>query len=330
MFGLAIDQNSPLNSYISYMWFILQVPIGLVLNRLISSQLSKMSSITTLVILPLAPVLSLTLFVLKRVETREYYDGFIFLPALVGMIIVCKMLGAPIIVFSVMTTVIIYSCNIKQDGIGPVIVGVIICWLCKDIPNPITVIISANIICSYITRRIIGLTTNKFKVSKEGYDNNGTSWTVIAGFLEAAFIGAPSDVISNNKDMMNGLSDVLCVINLLINDSTRGSSTVVVTNIPTAIIFFMLLAFIYVYNTELPTQIKECDKVWPPVYSTTVKDVTNLELGLVVASLIVNISNNSMGEYYIILGKLVIVILLFFFVRIKVCTSLFFSTNLLF
>lgn len=330
MFGLTLDQNSPLNSYISYMWFILQVPLGLVLNRLLSDQLDKMSSITTLIILPIAPVLSLTLFVLKRVETREYYNGFIFLPALLLLIVVCKMLGAPIIVFSVMTTVIIYSCNVKQDGIGPVIVGIIICFICKDIPNPISFIICANILCSYITRRIIGLTTNRFKVSKEGYDNKGGSWTIIGGFLEAAFIGPPSDVISNNKDMMNGLADVLCIFNLLINGSTRGSSTIVVTNIPTAIIFFMLLVFIYVYNTQLPKYVEECDKIWPPVYTTTVKDVTGLELGLVVASLIVSISNNSVSEYYIIFGKLCIVIALFFFVRIKVATSLFFSSNLLF
>jgi hypothetical protein len=275
--------------------------------------------------MPIAPILALVLFVLTRVTSLEYYDGFLFLFGLIPVVIMFKMLGASVIVFSIMLTVIVYSLNIKQDGFGPVIVGLIICYLCKDMENPISVIICANIICSYISKRIIGLDTNRFKVSKEGYNNKGGNWTIVAGFLEAAFIGAPSDVISNNKDMMNGLSDVLCVANLLINNSTRGSSTVVVTNISSAILFFCLLVIIYVFNDNLKL-IEEKDKVWPPVYSTKIKDVSGLELGLVIGSLC---ANYSLVDYMLI-GKLCIVIGLFFFVRIKVATSLFFSSNLLF
>lgn len=314
--------SSPVTAHIFY---VIQIILGFVINKYFDKQLNSLSSMTTLVIMPIAPVLALVLFVLTRIKNLNYFDGYLFLFGLIPLVIMFKLLGATVIVFSIMLTVIVYSINIKQDGPGPVIIGIIICWLCKDMQNPITVIICANIICSYITKRFIGLNTNKFKVSKEGYDNSGFNWTIVGGFLEAAFIGAPSDVISNNKDMMNGLSDMLCVWNLLINNSTRGTSTVVVTNFSSAILFFCLIAIMYFYNPNLE-YIKENDKGWPLVYDTKIKDVTGLELALVVASLCVN---QSLTDYWL-LSKLCIVIILFFFVRIKVTTSLFFSTNILF
>lgn len=325
MFGLTLDPSSTITPYINYLLVLIQIVLGFFINRFFYDQLSKFNSLTTLVILPIAPILSLTLFTLTRVKNLDYYIGYIFLIALITLVGMFKLLGGSVIVFSIMTTVIIYSCNLKQDGIGSVIIGAIICYLCKDMENPITVIISADIISTYITKRVIGLDTNRFKVSKEGFDNEGGNWTVVAGFLEAAFIGAPSDVISNNEDMMNGLADMLCVFNLLINGSTRGVATVVVTNLSTAIIFFALLAMIYFYNDNLE-YIKEVDKVWPPVYSTNIKDVSNLELGIVVASLC---SNHALLDYTLV-GKLILVIGLFFFVRINVAKSLFFSTNLIF
>jgi hypothetical protein len=309
----------------AHSFYVIQIVLGFVINKYFDKQLNSLSSMTTLVIMPIAPVLALVLFTLTRIQNLNYFDGYIFLFGLIPIVIIFKMLGGTVIAFSIMLTVIIYSINIKQDGPGPVIIGIIICWLCKDMQNPITVIICANIISSYITKRFIGLNTNRFKASKEGYDNNGSNWTLVAGFLEAAFIGAPSDVISNNKDMMNGLSDMLCVWNLLINNSTRGTSTVVVTDLKSAILFFCLIAFIYFYNKNLE-YIKESDKVWPPIYSTKIKDVSGLELALVIASLC---ANQSLVNY-MLLGKLCVVIVLFFFVRIKVTTSLFFSTNMLF
>ena len=309
----------------AHTFYIIQIILGFVINKYFNKQVNSLSSMTTLVIMPIAPVLALVLFVLTRIKNLNYFDGYLFLFGLIPLVIMFKLLGGTVIAFSIMLTVIVYSINIKQDGPGPVIIGIIICWLCKDMQNPITVIICANIISSYITKRFIGLDTNRFKVSKEGYDNHGGNWTIVGGFLEAAFIGAPSDVISNNKDMMNGLSDMLCVWNLLINNSTRGTSTVVVTDLKSAMLFFCLIAIIYFYNTNLE-RIKENDKVWPIIYDTKIKDVTGLELALVVASLCVN---QSLTNYWL-LSKLCIVILLFFFVRIKVTTSLFFSTNVLF
>lgn len=309
----------------AHTFYIIQIILGFVINKYFNKQVNSLSSMTTLVIMPIAPVLALVLFVLTRIKNLNYFDGYLFLFGLIPLVIMFKLLGGTVIAFSIMLTVIVYSINIKQDGLGPVIIGIIICYLCKDMQNPITVIICANIISSYITKRFIGLNTNRFKVSKEGYDNDGGNWTIVGGFLEAAFIGAPSDVISNNKDMMNGLSDMLCVWNLLINNSTRGTSTVVVTDLKSAMLFFCLIAIIYFYNTNLE-RIKENDKVWPIIYDTKIKDVTGLELALVVASLCVN---QSLTNYWL-LSKLCIVILLFFFVRIKVTTSLFFSTNVLF
>lgn len=314
--------SSPVTTHTFY---ILQIILGFVINKYFDKQLNSLSSMTTLVIMPIAPVLALVLFVLTRIKNLDYFDGYLFLFGLIPLVIMFKLLGGTVIAFSIMLTIIIYSINIKQDGPGPVIIGIIICWLCKDMQNPITVIICANIISSYVTKRFIGLKTNRFKVSKEGYDNNGGNWTIVGGFLEAAFIGAPSDVISNNKDMMNGLSDMLCVWNLLINNSTRGSSTVVVTDFKSAMLFFCLIAIMYFYNPNLE-RIKENDKVWPIIYNTEIKDVSGLELGLIIASLCANQSLIS----YMLLGKLCVVIILFFFVRIKVTTSLFFSTNVLF
>lgn len=320
MFGFSTDSAS-----INYLLVIAQIVLGFIINKTCSKQLNSLSSMTTLVIMPIAPILSLVLFALTRVKSLEYYDGLLVVIALTPMIFILKAVGAPVIVFSIMLTIIVYSCNIKQDGLGSVVIGILICWLSKDMENPISVIISANILCCYVTKRVIGLNTNRFKISKESYDNKGTMYTILGGFLEAAFIGPPSDVISNNKDMMDGISDVLCIINFLANGSMRGSATVVVNSLPNAIIFFSIITIVYYCNTNLE-RVKECDKVWPPVYKTDVKDVTNLELALVVASLV---CSHALTDYMLV-GKLVIVVGLFFFVRVKSTTSLFFSTNLIF
>jgi hypothetical protein len=313
------------NPFLSYSFIMSQIILGFVINKYCYKELNKLSSMTTLVLLPLAPILALVLYSLTRVKNKDYYMCFIFIPALLPTMFIMKMIGAPVIVFSVMITVIVYAFNYKQDGPISVVIGIIICYLCKDMENPISFIISGNILGSYVSSRVLKLTTNRFKTSKESYDNKGVLTTVIGGFLEAAFISPPSDVISNNKDMMNGLADILCIINLLFNDSVRGTTTVIVTNWMSAIIFIAIITITYFYNEDLK-YIDECDKVWPPIYSNDIKDVTNLELGLVVGSLI---ACNHLIDYMLI-AKLVIIIGLFMFVRVKVVTSLFFSTNLLF
>ena len=313
------------NAFVSYSFIMSQIILGFVINKYCYKELNKLSSMTTLVLLPLAPILALVLYSLNRVKNKDYYVCFIFIPALLPTMFTMKMIGAPVIVFSVMITVIVYAFNYKQDGPISVVIGIIICYLCKDMENPISFIISGNILCSYVSSRVLKLTTNRFKTSKESYDNKGLLTTVIGGFLEAAFISPPSDVISNNKDMMDGLADILCIINLLFNDSVRGTTTVIVTNWMSAIIFIAIITITYFYNEDLK-YINECDKVWPPIYSNNIKDVTNLELGLVVGSLI---ACNHLIDYMLI-AKLVIIIGLFMFVRVKVVTSLFFSTNLLF
>lgn len=313
------------NPFVSYSFIMSQIILGFVINKYCYKQLNKLSSMTTLVLLPVAPILSLVLYSLTRVKNKDYYVCFIFIPALLPMMLVVKMIGAPVIVFSVIITVIVYAFNYKQDGPISVVIGIIICYLCKDMENPISFIISGNIISAYVSSRVLKLTTNRFKTSKESYDNKGILTTVIGGFLEAAFISPPSDVISNNKDMMDGLADILCIINLLFNDSVRGTTTVIVTNWMSAIIFISIITITYFYNEDLK-YIDECDKVWPPIYTNNIKDVTNLELGLVVGSLIACYSLID----YMLIAKLVIIIGLFMFVRVKVVTSLFFSTNLLF
>ena len=313
------------NPFLSYSFIMSQIILGFVINKYCYKELNKLSSMTTLVLLPLAPILALVLYSLTRVKNKDYYICFIFIPALLPTMFTMKMIGAPVIAFSLVITIIVYAFNYKQDGPISVVIGIIICYLCKDMENPISFIISGNILGSYISSRVLKLTTNRFKTSKESYDNKGLLTTVIGGFLEAAFISPPSDVISNNKDMMNGLADILCIINLLFNDSVRGTTTVIVTNWMSAIIFIAIITITYFYNEDLD-YIDECDKVWPPIYSNNIKDVTNLELGLVVGSLIASYSLID----YMLIAKLVIIIGLFMFVRVKVVTRLFFSTNLLF
>lgn len=313
------------NAFISYSFIMSQIILGFVINKYCYKQINKLSSMTTLVLLPVAPILSLVLYSLNRVKNKDYYVCFIFIPALLPIMLIVKMIGASVIVFSVIITVIVYAFNYKQDGLISVVIGIIICYLCKDMENPISFIISGNILCSYVSSRVLKLTTNRFKTSKESYDNKGILSTVIGGFLEAAFISPPSDVISNNKDMMDGLADILCIINLLFNNSVRGTTTVIVTNWMSAIIFIAIITITYFYNKDLK-YIDECDKVWPPIYTNNIKDVTNLELGLVIGTLI---ACNHLIDYMLI-AKLVIIIALFMFVRVKVVTSLFFSTNLLF
>ena len=313
------------NAFVSYSFIMSQIILGFVINKYCYKELNKLSSMTTLVLLPLAPILALVLYSLNRVKNKDYYVCFIFIPALLPIMFIVKMIGAPVIVFSLVITIIVYTFNYKQDGLLSVVIGIIICYLCKDMENPISFIISGNILGSYVNSRVLKLTTNRFKTSKESYDNKGVLTTVIGGFLEAAFISPPSDVISNNKDMMNGLADILCIINLLFNDSVRGTTTVIVTNWMSAIIFIAIITITYFYNEDLK-YINERDKVWPPIYSNNIKDVTNLELGLVVGTLI---ACNHLIDYMLI-AKLVIIIGLFMFVRVKVVTSLFFSTNLLF
>jgi len=172
---------------------------------------------------------------------------------------------------------------------------------------------------------VLGLTNNKFVVSKEGYNNEGTLGTVIGGLMEAALIGAPSDVPSNNKQMLDGMADVLCITNLLVNGSMRGSTTVVVSGWPTAIIFFSIIGLVYVYNTNL-IYTEEIDKVWPAEYNSIIIGCTKFELGVVVFSLIAGFN---LTDYWMV-GRLLLVVILSSFVRAKVTTRLFFSGSLMF
>lgn len=300
---------------------LLQVVIGLLLNRYLKTYISKTSSINTLVLAPIFPYLALVLYALTRVKAKEYYLGLVLGLPLILLVLLLAKGGVVIYIVSIGITCIVYSIS---DGIAPVIIGLVIGWLCKDMTNPISFIISCNLVCNYIITRVLGLTTNKFKWSKDSYDNDGTLAVVGAGILEAIFVGAPSDVVSNNDNMMQGLADILCISNMLVNGSMRGSSTVLVTNWPTALIFFGLIGLVYLYG-ELD-YVKECDKVWPAQYTNNVIKVPNWELGVVIASLIIGGSLTS----YDLVFKFVIIVGLSLFIRIKVTTSLFFSSKVLF
>lgn len=300
---------------------LIQIVIGILLNKYMRSYISKVSSINTLVLAPIFPYLSLVLYALTRAKSKEYFLGLaVGLPLIVLVLLLAK--GGPVIyIVSIIITCVVYGIS---DGVGPVIIGLVVGWLCKDMTNPISFIISCNIISNYIITRVLGLITNKFKWNKESYDNDGTMKVVGAGLLEAIFVGAPSDVVADNKDMMDGLADILCISNMLVNGSMRGSSTVLVTNWPTAMLFFGLLLLIYCYSGL--EYVKEEDKVWPAKYTNKVIPVPNWELGIVIFSLI---STSSLISYDLVF-KFVIVIGLSLFVRIKVSTSLFFSSKVLF
>lgn len=301
---------------------LVQVILGLLLYKYMRKYINKTNSINTLVLMPILPYTSLVLYALIRAKHKEYFDGFIIGIILIPLVVVMSGGGgSTIYIMSIAITCIVYGIS---DGIGPVIIGLVIGWLCKDMVNPISFIISCNIISNYIVTRVIGLTSNKFKWSKESYDNNGQMKVVGAGLLEAIFVGAPSDVISDNKDKMDGLADILCISNMLLNGSMRGSSTVLVTDWLTTIIFVSLLVIIYYYG-ELD-YVNDWDKVWPATYDNSVIKVPNWELAIVIFSLI---ASGSLTDYMTII-KFVVIVGLSLFVRIKVSTSLFFSSRVLF
>ncbi len=311
-------------SVLSPIWPLSQVVIGLLIYRFGGDFVKKMGGINSLVLTPVAPLLSLVLYVVGRVEKREYYTGIGWGFLAIPIIFCAKGLGVGIIYISMFITVFIYSINIKQDGMGPVVIGLIICWLCKDIANPITVMISANMLADYLVVRVLGSNTNKYKLKKDSYNNNGNVGVFVGGLMEALLIGAPSDVTSDDKHMMDGISDVLCIANMLVNGSMRGSSTVVVTGWLEATIFFCIVIVMY-YNSNI-IYVEEWEKVWPPQYTKDVISIANWQLGLVVFSLITSNTIDSMSNV-LILGTCVIG---FMFVRIKVATSLFFTAKLLF
>ena len=300
---------------------LVQICVGLLLHRYMGSYIAKVSSINTLVLAPIFPYLSLVLYALTRAKSKEYYLGLMIGAPLILLVLLLSKGGAVIYIVSIGITCIVYSIS---DGVGPVIIGLIIGWLCKDMANPISFIIACNLVSNYIVTRVLGMTTNKFKWSKDSYDNDGTLKLVGAGLLEAIFVGAPSDVVADNENMMNGLADILCISNMLVNGSMRGASTVLVTNWPTAFIFFGLITLVYVYG-ELE-YVKECDKVWPAVYSNTMIKVPNWELGIVVCSLI---ASGSLLSYVLVI-KFIAIVSLSLFIRIKVSTSLFFASKVLF
>lgn len=105
------------NPFLSYSFIMSQIILGFVINKYCYKELNKLSSMTTLVLLPLAPILALVLYSLTRVKNKDYYDGFIFIPALLPTMFTMKMIGAPVIAFSVMITIIVYAFNYKQDGL---------------------------------------------------------------------------------------------------------------------------------------------------------------------------------------------------------------------
>jgi len=309
-----------------YDWLMLgQIILGLVLNKYCNDYISKLSSINLLVLFPIAPILSLVLYALTRVKTKEYFLGYIFVLPMVFLVLMTGQLGASMYYVSIVVTVMVYAFCSKQDGIGSVIVGLVIGAICVKVDNPISFIISCNLINRFILSKVLGLTNNKFVVSKEGYNNEGTLGTVIGGLMEAALIGAPSDVPSNNKQMLDGMADVLCITNLLVNGSMRGSTTVVVSGWPTAIIFFSIIGLVYVYNTNL-IYTEEIDKVWPAEYNSIIIGCTKFELGVVVFSLIAGFN---LTDYWMV-GRLLLVVILSSFVRAKVTTRLFFSGSLMF
>lgn len=309
---------------VNSLWPFSQVVIGLLLYRFCNKFISKMGGLNSLIIMPVAPILSLVLYAVTRIEKREYYIGMALGLMGIPIVLCAKGLGVGIIYISMFITVVIYMLNDKQDGPGPVIVGLVICWLCKDVSNPITVIICSNMLADYILVRGFKGLTNKYKLVKDSYDNEGTVNVFIGGIMEALLIGAPSDVTSNNKHMMMGVADVLCITNMLVNGSMRGGTTVVVTGWLEAIIFVCIICIMY-YNNNIE-YVNEWDKVWPPEYKSDVISISNWQLMLVVISLITSGTLDSINTV-VILGLCIIGSL---FVRVKVTTSLFFTAKLLF
>lgn len=310
---------------LSVFWPTTQIIIGFLLNKYCRGLINKMGGINSLVLTPVAPILSLVLWSLTRIEKRDYYIGFILggLLLMPAIFFSKPLFGSSIIYISMFITVIVYTLNADQDGIGPVIVGLVVCWLCKDISNPISVIIGANMIADYLVVRVFKSGNNKFKLKKEAYDNKGTPKVFMSGMMEALLIGAPSDVTSDDKPMMEGVSDVLCIANMLINNSMRGSSTVVITGWLECIIFLCIITIIFLYDESL-LYTQESEKVWPPTYSSDVISISNWQLGLVVMSLVPVIDSYNVVLCFIgaIIGAM--------FVRVKVTTSLFFTAKLIF
>jgi hypothetical protein len=309
-----------------YDWYMLtQIVLGFALNKYFSKYINKLNSVNTLVLFPIAPILSLVLYSLTRAKTKDYFMGYIFVLPMVFLVLMTGQLGASMHYVSIVITIIVYAFCSKQDGIGSVIVGLVIGAICVKVDNPISFMISCNLINKFILNKVLGLTNNKYVVTKEGYNNEGIFATVIGGLMEASLIGAPSDVPSNNKDMLDGMADILCIANLLVNGSMRGSTTVVVSSWPSAIIFFSIISIMYMYNTNL-VYTDELDKVWPAKYNTNIIGCSKFELGVVVFSLIAGFN---LTDYWMV-GRLVLVIILSSFVRLKVTSSLFFSSNIAF
>lgn len=324
------------------LWMVGQVLITLILYKKYKVQIGKMSSLNTLVLSPIAPVAALVLFVMTRVKNTNYFRGYLFLPMLLPIVLMMKDMGPIVLVFSIAITSMsytIYEINRLTDetnivirvlkGCRPIAFSIVIGWMCKGMENPISFIICCNIFSDYIVR--LYSTTNKWKWNKEGEDSeNGRLYNLLAGFMEAALIGAPSDLVSRSKPIVDGLADALCIVNLLVNGSQRGSATVVVTDVPTALIFVGLLILLYLYG-NLPT-IKEEDKVWPATFKIDVPKITKLQLLIVSISLCYSytLSSTDLAMALVLLSKVVAVTVLCMFTRIKVATSTFFTVNMLF
>ena len=324
------------------LWMVGQVLITLILYKKYKVQIGKMSSLNTLILSPIAPIAALVLFVMTRVKNKNYFRGYLFLPILIPIVLMMKDMGPIILVFSIAITTmsytiyeinrLTYETNIViriLKGCRPIAFSLVIGWICKGMENPISFIICCNIFSDYIVR--IYSTTNKWKWNKEGEDSeNGRLYNLLAGFMEAVLVGAPSDLVSRSKPIVDGLSDALCIINLLVNGSQRGSATVVVTNMSSALIFVGLLTLLYLYG-NLPT-IKEEDKIWPATFKIDVPKISKLHLLVVTISLCYSytLSSTDLTMALILISKLVIVTILCMFTRIKVATSTFFTVNMLF
>lgn len=323
------------------LWMVGQIIIAFILYKSCKKYLDKITSINTLVLMPIAPTLALVLYVLTRVKNRNYYRGYIYLLPLLLLVLIMKDMGPTIYVFSILITSITYSCfeysRLEDEGniyirliksMRPIIISLVIGKLCKGMNNPISFIISCNLLSDYILQQFTK--TNKWKWSRERYDSeNGNNWNILAGFMEAVFVGSPTDLVGRSKPIVDGLSDALCIINLLVNNSQRGVAGVVVTNWADAIIFFTLLVIIYIYSNI--TNIKEVDKIWPPVMTYNVPHISKFELLVVSLSLTFSytLSSTTLFDASLLLSKLAIVTMLCMFARIKVVTSMFFTANVL-
>jgi hypothetical protein len=311
---------------LTYDWWILgQIILGLILYKRIGRQLNQLNSLTSLVLAPLAPVLALVLFVLRRVETKLYFIGvFIGIPGLL-MIPISHQIGPSLYGISILVTVIAYSFfNNKQDCKLGVVCALCICYLSRTFANPISVIISANILNEYTLKRILGLKNNHWRRSKKAFSgtSNDVLKTFIAGIMEATIVGPPTDLVSNTKEILDGAADILCIANMWIYGSERGSITVIAKEPYQFVIYFVLLALILV-SKKLPETINEKDQIWPPVYNAGIKHITNLELIIVVTTLIIN---GELTNYEKIL-RFSTISLMCTFVRIKVITALYFSST---